>query len=72
MMSNCLAILLLLAGQAWSESYSNHWSTLIPGGLEAAKKVSEDTGCELLYEIIPGLLIVIDMFGVDCRLSRSR
>ena len=54
MMNNYLAILLLLAGQTWSESYSNHWSTLIPGGLEAARKVSEDTGCELLYEIIPG------------------
>ena len=37
-------------------SYSNHWSTLIPGGLEAAKKVSTDTGCQLLYEIIPGRL----------------
>ena len=54
MMNNCVAILLLVAGQAWSESYSNHWSTLIPGGLEAARKVSEDTGCQLLYEIIPG------------------
>ena len=35
-------------------SYSNHWSTLVPAGLEAAQKVAADTGCELLYEIIPG------------------
>ena len=55
MMNSYIAIFLLLAGQSLSDSYSNHWSTLIPGGLEAARKVSEDTGCELLYEIIPGL-----------------
>ena len=54
-MNHYIAILLVLADQTLSESYSNHWSTLIPGGLEAARKVSEDTGCELLYEIIPGL-----------------
>ena len=35
-------------------SYTNHWSTKVPGGMEDAKKVAEDTGCELLYEIIPG------------------
>ena len=57
MMSKYIAILLFLAGQTWAESYSNHWSTLIPGGLEAARQVSEDTGCQLLYEIIPGWLV---------------
>jgi len=36
------------------ESLSNDWSTLVPGGIEAAKKVELDTGCQLQYEIIPG------------------
>ena len=43
-----------LLGQTLSVSYSNHWSSLVPGGIEKAKQVAEDTGCELLYEIIPG------------------
>ena len=43
-----------LLGQALSVSYTNHWSSLVPGGEEKAKQVAEDTGCELLYEIIPG------------------
>ena len=43
-----------LLGQALCASYTNHWSTLVPGGPEKAKQVAEDTGCELLYEIIPG------------------
>ena len=43
-----------LLGQALCVSFTNHWSTLVPGGLEKAKQVAEDTGRELLYEIIPG------------------
>ena len=43
-----------LLSQALCVSYSNHWSSLVPGGIEKAKQVAEDTGCELLYEIIPG------------------
>ena len=43
-----------LLGQTLCVSYSNHWSSLVPGGIEKAKQVAEDTGCELLYEIIPG------------------
>ena len=43
-----------LLGQALCVSYTNHWSTRVPGGIEKAKLVAEDTGCELLYEIIPG------------------
>ena len=54
-----------MSGQSLSESYSNHWSTLIPGGLEAAKKVSADTGCDLLYEIIPGEVRVVCLVRVD-------
>ena len=43
-----------ILGQALCVSYTNHWSSLVPGGVEKAKQVAEDTGCELLYEIIPG------------------
>ena len=49
-----LTLLLGSSGLVSGVSYSNHWSTKIPGGLEHAKEVAEDTGCELLYEIIPG------------------
>ena len=37
-----------------SLSYSNHFTCKIPGGLDHAKTVSSDTGCELLYQVIPG------------------
>lgn len=67
-MCKYIAILLLLAGQSWSESFSNQWSTLIPGGLEAARKVAEDTGCQLMYEIIPGE----DFFLLQCHHVQRR
>eukprot|EP00092_Neocalanus_flemingeri_P033440 GFUD01036357.1.p1 GENE.GFUD01036357.1~~GFUD01036357.1.p1 ORF type:complete len:862 (-),score=191.63 GFUD01036357.1:334-2919(-) len=46
--------IVLLVGLVTPESFNNEWSTHIPGGVEAAKKVEEDTGCQLQYEIIPG------------------
>ena len=51
-----VTLVLTVCGHIMTASYSNHWSTLIPGGIEHAQKVAEDTGCELLYEIIPGTL----------------
>jgi len=48
-----ITVIVLLVGLVMPESFNNDWSAHIPGGLEAAKKVAEDTGCELQYEIIP-------------------
>jgi len=47
-----ITVIVLLVGLVMPQSYNNDWSILIPGGLEAAKKVEEDTGCQLQYKII--------------------
>ena len=49
-----ITVIVLLVGLVMPQSYNNDWSILIPGGLEAAKKVEEDTGCQLQYKIITG------------------
>ena len=41
-----------------SSSFSNHFTCKIPGGLDHAKTVASDTGCELMYQVIPGGIFI--------------
>ena len=49
-------VLLLLIGLSRSEDevFTNDWSVHVPGGVEHAKIVAKDTGCQYGHEIIPG------------------
>ena len=49
-----MTALMVGVGVVRTEEYNNEWSAHIPGGVEHAKKVAEDTGCEYVREIIPG------------------
>jgi len=48
--------MLLLIGLSRSEDevFTNDWSVHVPGGVEHAKIVAKDTGCQYGHEIIPG------------------
>ena len=59
--SSVIVMLVTLIKFGGGSSFSNQWATKIPGGLEHAKKVAEDTGCELMFEIIPGKVLDLEV-----------
>jgi len=55
-------------GHLLASSYSNHFTCKIPGGIEHAQKVAGDTGCQLLYQVIPG----DDYYNFQCHHVHKR